>query len=216
CRCPRCRPPPGTGWSAAVAAAPRSAPRGRRTGGARRCETGGGRGTGWDGRGCSSRRLLRSADGRDKVCQQSRVKGMVGLSDHLRRNAFEAFLAVVGGGRHVDRADGDGPRVAVAGRFLQVANLEVHPVHAGGPVEDQRRVAIAQVLDVNLLDFRFFGLESRQADLDPLGIEEIFEGLEGGFILLIANQVHPRGGTGWRLGGWLVALGLLALPASPQ
>ena len=69
-------------------------------------------------------------------------------------------------------------------------------MHAGGPVVNQGRVTIAQVLDVDLLDFGFFGLETRQADFDPLVVEKVFERLESRLVVLIANQVHPRCAAG--------------------
>ena len=89
-------------------------------------------------------------------------------------------------------------------------------MHAGGPVVNQGRVTIAQVLDVDLLDFGFFRLETRQADFNSLVVEKIFQRLEGRLILLIANQVHARRAAGCGLWRRLVALGLLALPAGPQ
>ena len=113
----------------------------------------------------------------------------LGLPDHLRRNALEAFLAVVEGGRHIDRADRNGPGIPVAGRLLQIPNLEVDPVHAGGPVVNQGGVTIAEVLDVDLLDFGLLGLEARQADFDPLVVEESSSGSRAASSLLVADQV---------------------------
>ena len=109
-----------------------------------------------------------------------------------------------------------GTRIAIAGRLLQVANLEVDPMHARGSVVNQRRVTIAQVLNVDLLDFRFLGLEIRQADFDSLGVEEIFQRLDRFLVLLITNQVNARRAARRGTGGGFVDFGLLAFPPRPQ
>ena len=53
-----------------------------------------------------------------KSVSNSGCKCVFGLPDHFGRNALEAFLAVVERRRHVDRADRNGSRIPVAGRFL--------------------------------------------------------------------------------------------------
>ena len=73
-------------------------------------------------------------------------------------------------------------------------------MHASGPVINQGRVTVAQILDVNLLHFGFVGIETGQADFDAASVKEIFEGLDGFFVLLIANQVDTRRVTDDRRG----------------
>src|SRR6266540_3064559 len=168
CRSPRSPPPPGNGAHGGGRGARRSVPRARRTGDIRRSGRDAARERG-PGRSRKSEVGSRKWEEEDRSwsreswpgrsfpdllqeLRQQRGLESGALQDHLRGDAPEPLLPPVGGWGDVHRLHGDGSAITVPGRLLEVADGVVHPVHPARPVVNESRIAVAEVLEVYLLD----------------------------------------------------------------